>query len=132
MIVPDAHICEEMLSVDLAIDTVLYNTGCDEYGPYLEPSIYMTNLGTDDITELCIKFQVLGQTNDTVCFTGQSYLPLESGDSAVQEWPKLYVDGVLSLHLTGCKRTITFLLAGLRYRRVDLQQHVCGGLAYPF
>jgi len=99
MIVPDAHICEEMLNVDLAIDTVLYNTGCDEYGPYLEPSIYMSNLGTDDITELCIKFQVLGQTNDTVCFTGQSYLPLASGDSAVQEWPKLYVDGVLSLHL---------------------------------
>ena len=99
MIVPDAHICEEMLSVDLAIDTVLYNTGCDEYGPYLDPSIYMTNLGTDDITELCIKFQVLGQTNDTVCFTGQSYLPLESGESAVQYWPRIYADGVLSLHL---------------------------------
>jgi len=99
MIVPDEHICEEMLSVDLAIDTVLYNTGCDEYGPYLAPSIHMTNLGTDDITELCIKFQVLGQTNDTVCFTGQSYLPLESGESAVQYWPRIYADGVLSLHL---------------------------------
>ena len=99
IIVPDEHECYEMLNVDLAIDTVLYNTGCDEYGPYLEPHIYMTNLGLDDITEFCIKFQVLGPINDTVCFTGQSYLPLESGESAIQHWPRIYENGVLSLHL---------------------------------
>ena len=99
IIVPDAHECFEMLDVDLAVDTVLYNTGCDEYGPYLDPQIHITNLGLDDITEFCIKFQVLGQTNDTVCFTGQDYLPLGYGESAIQYWPRIYNNGVLSLHL---------------------------------
>ena len=98
IIIPDQHECPT-LEVDLSVDTVLYETGCDVFGPYLEPKIFMSNHGTEDITEFCVKFQVLGQTNDTVCFTSQSYLPLGSGSTAVQQWPRIYVDGVLSLHL---------------------------------
>ena len=99
IIVPAAHECYEVLDVDLSLDTVLYTSGCDEYGPYLDPQIHITNLGLDDITEFCIKFQVLGQSNDTVCFEAQSYLPLEYGESAIQYWPRIYNSGVLSLHL---------------------------------
>ena len=98
IIIPDQHECPT-LEVDLSVDTVLYETGCDVDGPYLEPKIFMSNHGTEDITEFCVKFQILGQTNDTVCFTGQSYLPLGPGSTAVQQWPRIYVDGVLSLHL---------------------------------
>tara|TARA_R110002020_G_scaffold11288_5_gene42607 strand:+ start:1207 stop:2442 length:1236 start_codon:yes stop_codon:yes gene_type:complete len=96
--IPDQHECPP-LEFDLSVDTVLYEFGCDVLGPYLEPQIFMSNHGTEDITEFCVKFQILGQTNDTVCFTGQSYLPLASGSMAIQQWPRIYVDGVLSLHL---------------------------------
>jgi hypothetical protein len=98
IIVPDEHQCPG-LEIDLSVDTVFYETGCDILGPYLEPKIFMSNHGTEDITDFCVKFQILGQTNDTVCFTGQSYLPLASGSMAIQQWPRIYVDGVLSLHL---------------------------------
>ena len=79
--VPDEHQC--FVDVDFSVDTVSYKTGCDTYGAYLQPSIFISNQATVDITEFCVKFQVLGQTNDTVCFTGQTYLPLSAGDSAV-------------------------------------------------
>ena len=97
MTVPDVHQC--YVDVDFGVDTILYETGCDVYGPYLQPSIFVSNQGVEDITEFCVKFQVLGQTNDTVCFTGLTYLPLMAGDSAVQQWPRVYVDGVLSFYL---------------------------------
>ena len=98
IIIPDQHECPP-LEIDLSVDTVLYESGCDLLGPYLEPTIFMSNHGTEDVTEFCVKFQILGQTNDTVCFTSQSYLPLAPGSTAIQQWPRIYVDGVLSLHL---------------------------------
>lgn len=99
IVAPDQHNCSNVYNVDFQIDSVGNTIGCDQYGAYWLPEIHLSNQGLDDITEFCMKFQILGQFNDTVCFTGQSYLPLAFGDSAIQYWPKVYASGVLSIHL---------------------------------
>jgi hypothetical protein len=71
--------------------------GCNGLEAYWTPEIYITNNGDIPITEYCIKFQVLGQSNDTICFdTGNI---IEPGETFIQTWPNVYDWGVLSLHL---------------------------------
>ena len=80
--------------VDLALDTLLYDVGCNGLEAYWTPEIYITNNGDIPITEYCIKFQVLGQSNDTICFdTGNIIAP---GETFIQDWPNVYDWGALS------------------------------------
>ena len=83
--------------IDASLDTLLYDVGCNGLEAYWTPEIYITNNGDIPITEYCIKFQVLGQSNDTICFdTGNI---IEPGETFIQTWPNVYDWGVLSLHL---------------------------------
>tara|TARA_B100000575_G_scaffold215765_1_gene176482 strand:+ start:3114 stop:6044 length:2931 start_codon:yes stop_codon:yes gene_type:complete len=92
----DSENCEYLPITDLAVDSITWQVGCDTFGPYWNPTLYFTNNGEVPITEYCIKFQVLGQSNDTVCFTNNTILP---GEIFVQSWPNVYDWGTLSLHL---------------------------------
>jgi gliding motility-associated-like protein len=83
--------------IDASLDTLLYDVGCNGLEAYWTPEIYITNNGDIPITEYCIKFQVLGQSNDTICFdTGNI---IEPGETFIQTWPNVYDWGTLSLHL---------------------------------
>ena len=92
----DSENCEYLPITDLAVDSITWQIGCGAFGPYWNPTLYFTNNGEVPITEYCIKFQVLGQSNDTVCFTNNTILP---GEIFVQSWPNVYDWGTLSLHL---------------------------------
>jgi len=83
--------------VNATVDTLLYETGCDDNGPYWNPDIYITNNGEETITEYCIKLDILSTPEiDTICFESISILP---GETFVQGWPNMYDWGVISLHL---------------------------------
>ncbi len=96
-------LCSVLDNVDLSLDTVLYDVGCeyspplwDEGVPYWVPELHLTNEGDTPITEWCVNFSVLGQSNDTVCFNNTTILP---GETFVQGWPNVYDWGVLSIHI---------------------------------
>ena len=98
-----SDLCSVLENVDLSLDTVLYDVGCeyspplwDEGIPYWVPELYLTNEGDTPITEWCVNFSVLGQSNDTVCFNNTTILP---GETYVQGWPNVYDWGVLSIHI---------------------------------
>jgi gliding motility-associated-like protein len=84
--------------VDISLDTLLYTTGCDEFGPYWSPTFYFTNEGDVTITELCIVEDLLGtpQPNDTVCFNNLNILP---GQTYTQDWPNMYEWDVLTVRV---------------------------------
>ena len=94
----DNDLCEYFTPItDLSLDTVLYDTGCDENGPYWSPSFYLTNMGTEPITEWCINADILSTPeNDTICF---DFTTIEPGETYVQQWPNIYDWGVLSVHV---------------------------------
>ena len=83
--------------IDLSLDTILYDVGCDGLEAYWTPEIYITNNGDIPISEYCIKFQILGQSNDTICFNTSNVIA--PGETFIQDWPNVYDWGVLSLHL---------------------------------
>jgi len=97
--------CELLPSViDIAVDTLLlpdeYLFGCTEEtnDVYGYPGVVVTNLGETSITELCIKVQALGQTNDTICFTDLNIIP---GETYMFD-PTLFTpftDAVVSVHI---------------------------------
>jgi len=83
--------------INATVDTLLYETGCDDSGPYWNPDIYITNNGEETITEYCIKLDILSTPEiDTICFESISIFP---GETFVQGWPNMYDWGVISLHL---------------------------------
>ena len=88
--------CQYNDFIDLALDTILYEVGCDENGPFWNSVFYLSNLGTEPITEFCIKNQVLGQSDDTTCFDAFTILP---GETYELNWPNVYSWGVLSSHI---------------------------------
>jgi gliding motility-associated-like protein len=92
----DDGTCQYVTITDLALDTVLYEVGCDSGGSYWSPTLYLTNLGTEPITEFCVKMQILGQTNDTLCFDTFTILPGETYELALAN---IYGWGVLSAHV---------------------------------
>lgn len=87
-------LCPPLDIIDLSVDTVLYTYGCDSL-PYWSPEIHLTNQGNTPITEWCLKFDILGQNNDTICFNTPTIMP---GETYVQQWPNVYDWGTLSLH----------------------------------
>jgi len=98
-----SDLCSVLENVDLSLDTVLYDVGCeyspplwDEGVPYWVPELHLTNEGDTPITEWCVNFSVLGQINDTVCFNNTTILP---GETYIQGWPNVYDWGVLSIHI---------------------------------
>ena len=84
--------------IDLSLDTILYEVGCDEFGAYWNPTFYLTNDGDIPITEFCIVEDILGTLagNDTVCFDAYTILP---GETYEQEWPNMYEWGVLTVRV---------------------------------
>ena len=99
----DNDLCDYLSPItDLALDTILYETGCDENGPYWNASFYLTNEGNVPITEWCINADILSTPeNDTICF---DFTTIEPGETYVQQWPTSYDWGVLStniLHVNG-------------------------------
>lgn len=90
--------CEYPEVTDLSLDTLLYTTGCDEFGPYWSPQFYLTNEGTTPITEFCIVEDILGTwaPNDTTCFDN---IVIQPGETYVQDWPNMYEWGVLSVRV---------------------------------
>jgi gliding motility-associated-like protein len=96
-------LCPVVEEVDLSLDTMTYTIGCefgppnwDDPTPYWIPELQLTNQGDIPITEWCVKFQVLGQSNDTICFNSITILP---GETYIQDWPNVYDWGVLSIHI---------------------------------
>jgi len=83
---------------------MIYTAGCefgppnwDDPTPYWIPELQLTNQGDIPITEWCVKFQVLGQSNDTVCFNNITILP---GETYIQDWPNIYDwDVTVSIHI---------------------------------
>ena len=89
--------CEYM--VDLSLDSLTINEYCDGFTPYWVPTIHLNNLSNPAITEYCIKIQVLGQTNDTICFNAMGNTINSFGDISI-EWPNpIYSYGVVSVHV---------------------------------
>lgn len=91
--------CEYFSSIiDLSLDTILYEVGCDDFGPYWTPVFYLTNLGNEPITEFCIVEDILGTLagNDTACFDAYTIFP---GETYQQQWPNMYEWGVLSVRI---------------------------------
>jgi len=89
--------CEYPIITDLSFDTLLYVTGCDEFGPYWSAQFQLTNLGNTPITEWCINADILSTPeNDTICFDFTTIMP---GETYIQQWPNVYDWGVLSLHV---------------------------------
>tara|TARA_R110002074_G_scaffold65185_4_gene155222 strand:+ start:1479 stop:4337 length:2859 start_codon:yes stop_codon:yes gene_type:complete len=84
--------------IDIALDTILYEVGCDEFGAYWNPTFYLTNEGDTPITEFCIVEDIVGTLapNDTVCFDSYTILP---GETYEQGWPNMYEWGVLSVRV---------------------------------
>lgn len=90
--------CEYPEVTDISLDTLLYTTGCDEFGPYWSPQFYLTNEGTTPITEFCIVEDILGTwaPNDTTCFDN---IVIQPGETYVQDWPNMYEWGVLTVRV---------------------------------
>lgn len=84
--------------VDLALDTILYETGCNELGAYWLPVFYLTNYGEVPITEFCVVEDILSSLpgNDTTCFDSFTILP---GETYELEWPYEYEWGVLTVRV---------------------------------
>lgn len=82
--------------VDAAVDSLTFVEGCLEGEPFWQPTLHISNPGGIDVTEFCIKFQVLGQVNDTLCF--DTLIP--AGESIELEWPNQIFDyGAVSIHM---------------------------------
>ena len=82
--------------VDGAIDSLTINEGCVGGEPFWQPTLHLSNPGGIDITEFCIKLQVLGQLDDTLCF--DTLIP--AGESIELEWPNQITDyGTISIHM---------------------------------
>jgi len=89
--------CEYM--VDLSLDSITVNEYCDGFTPYWIPTIHLNNLTNPAINEYCIKVQVLGQTNDTICFNAMGTTINSFGDISL-EWPEpIYSYGTVSIHV---------------------------------
>ena len=89
--------CEYM--VDLSLDSITINEYCDGFTPYWVPTLHLNNLTNPAINEYCIKVQVLGQTNDTICFNAMGTTINSFGDISI-EWPNpIYSYGVVSVHV---------------------------------
>ena len=97
------NLCPQPL-VDIALDTILYNIGCEwVFGspdpvPYWIPTFYLTNNGEVPITEFCIVEDVIGTLtgDDTICFNNLNIIP---GETYELEWPNMYEWGVLSVRI---------------------------------
>ncbi len=94
----DNDLCEYLPIVDVGLDTILYETGCDEFGAYWLPIFYLTNYGDAPITELCVTEDILGTLagDDTTCFDNFTILP---GETYELEWPNMYEWGVLTVRV---------------------------------
>jgi gliding motility-associated-like protein len=94
----DNSLCEYLPVVDVGLDTILYETGCNELGAYWLPTFYLTNYGEVPITELCVTEDILSSLpgNDTVCFNNFTILP---GETYELEWPYEYEWGVLTVRI---------------------------------
>ena len=89
--------CEYM--TDLSLDSVTINEYCDGFTPYWIPTLHLNNLTNPAINEYCIKVQVLGQTNDTICFNAMGATINSFGDLSL-EWPEpIYSYGTISIHV---------------------------------
>ncbi len=84
--------------VDLALDTILYDTGCDGLDAYWSPTFYFINEGEVPITEFCITEDILGTLagDDTICFDSFTIPP---GETYELEWPNMYEWGVLTVRV---------------------------------
>ena len=97
------NLCPQPL-VDIALDTILYDIGCEwVFGspdpvPYWIPTFYLTNNGEVPITEFCIVEDVIGTLagDDTICFNNLNIIP---GETYELEWPNMYEWGVLSVRV---------------------------------
>ena len=86
-------------SSDLSLDSLTIIEGCDGSNPYWIPTIHLSNLTNPAINEYCVKIQVLGQTNDTICFNGMGYTINSFGEISI-EWPiPIYSYGAVSVHV---------------------------------
>ena len=84
---------------DLSLDSLSINEFCDGFTPYWVPTIHLSNLSETNITEYCIKMQVLGQTNDTLCFSGED-INIDSFGNISLVWPEpIYSYGTVSIHV---------------------------------
>ena len=89
--------CEYM--IDLSLDSITINEYCDGFTPYWIPTLHLNNLTNPAINEYCIKVQVLGQTNDTICFNAMGTTINSFGDISL-EWPEpIYSYGTISIHV---------------------------------
>ena len=84
--------------VDLALDTILYDIGCDGLDAYWSPTFYFINEGEVPITEFCITEDILGTLagDDTICFDSFTIPP---GETYELEWPNMYEWGVLTVRV---------------------------------
>jgi len=94
----DNSLCEYLPIIDVGLDTILYETGCNELGAYWLPTFYLTNYGEVPITELCVVEDILSSLpgNDTVCFNNFTILP---GETYELGWPNMYEWGVLTVRI---------------------------------
>jgi gliding motility-associated-like protein len=84
------------LGPDGVVDSLSIVEGCDDFNSYWQPTLNLSNVGDTDITEFCIKFNVLGQYLDTLCF--DEVIP--AGSNISLEWPELiYSYGTISIHM---------------------------------
>jgi len=89
-------LCPPPLIVDGSVDSLTIIEGCDEFTPYWQPTLQISNVGDLDIFDFCIKFNVLGQYLDTLCFN--EFIP--PGATIQLEWPELIYDyGTISVHM---------------------------------
>ena len=97
------NLCPQPL-VDIALDTILYDIGCEwVFGspdpvPYWNGTFYLTNNGEVPITEFCIVEDILGtlEGNDTICFNNLNIIP---GETYEIIFPFMYEWGVLSVRI---------------------------------
>ncbi len=90
--------------VDIALDTMLYDIGCEwVFGspdpvPYWNGTFYLTNNGEIPVTEFCIVEDILGtlEGNDTTCFYDLNIIPGETHEIL---FPFMYEWGVLSVRV---------------------------------
>jgi len=84
--------------VDLALDTILYDVGCDGLDAYWSPTFYFINEGEVPITEFCITEDILGTLagDDTTCYDN---LAIPPGETYELEWPNMYEWGVLTVRI---------------------------------
>ena len=90
--------------VDVSLDTILYDIGCEwVFGspdpvPYWNGTFYLTNNGDFPITELCIVEDIIGtlEGDDTLCFNNLNIIPGETYEITI---PFMYEWGVLSVRV---------------------------------